>query len=59
MDPRRRLLAFAATLAVITYVDRVCIAQAAPLMEADLKLSKVQIGWAMSIFPTSKAVSYS
>jgi MFS family permease len=50
MDPRRRLLAFAATLAVITYVDRVCIAQAAPLMEADLKLTKAQMGWAMSIF---------
>jgi MFS family permease len=50
MDPRRRLLAFAASLAVITYVDRVCIAQAAPLMQEDLKLTKVQMGWALSIF---------
>lgn len=44
------IVGFAVTLAVITYVDRVCVAQAAPLMREDLKLTKEQMGWALSIF---------
>jgi MFS family permease len=47
---RRSVVAFAVTLAVITYVDRVCIAQAAPDIQADLKLSKEQMGWVLAIF---------
>jgi MFS family permease len=47
---RYGVVAFAVTLAVITYVDRVCIAQAAPLIREDLKLSKVQMGWVLSVF---------
>ena len=46
----RRIIGFAVALAVITYVDRVCIAQAAPHIRADLRLSKEQMGWVLSIF---------
>ena len=47
---RHTVLVFAATLAVITYVDRVCIAQAAPHIQADLGLSAKQMGLAFSAF---------
>src|SRR5262245_45208249 len=47
---RRSVLAFAASLAVLTYVDRVCIAQAAPYMQQELQLSASQMGLAFSVF---------
>jgi len=40
----------AATLSVITYIDRVSISQAAPLITEELGLSRVQMGWAFSAF---------
>src|SRR3954470_9376544 len=43
-------IAFAMTLAIVTYIDRVCISQAAPLITNDLGLSKVQMAWAFSVF---------
>jgi MFS transporter, ACS family, glucarate transporter len=42
--------AFAVTLAVITYIDRVGIAVAVPLIRDELQLSTVQMGWALSAF---------
>jgi len=42
--------AFAVTLAVITYIDRVGISVAAPLIREELSLSPIQIGWALSAF---------
>jgi MFS family permease len=47
---RHGVLWFAATLAIITYVDRVCISQAAPLMQAELGLTKIQMGYAFTAF---------
>jgi sugar phosphate permease len=47
---------FAVTLAVITYIDRVCISQAAPLITRDLGLSTVQMGWALSAFAFAYAL---
>ena len=47
---RHTVLAFAATLAVVTYVDRVCIAQAAPFIRSELGLSASQMGLAFSAF---------
>jgi MFS family permease len=44
------VLFFAVTLAIITYVDRVCISQAAPAMQADLGLTKIQMGYAFTAF---------
>src|SRR4051812_18245275 len=47
---RRTVMAFAASLAVLTYVDRVCIAQAAPYLQQELHLSASQMGLAFSVF---------
>jgi len=47
---------FAVTLAVITYIDRVCISQAAPSMRRDLGLSTVQMGWAFFAFTWAYAL---
>ena len=47
---RYTTIAFAIALAVITYIDRVCIAQAAPAIRNDLGLTAIQMGWAFSVF---------
>lgn len=52
---RHVVLAFAVLLAVITYVDRVCISQAAPRMREDLGLTKEQMGWAFFAFSIAYA----
>jgi MFS transporter, ACS family, glucarate transporter len=44
------VIVFAITLAVITYVDRVCISKAAPLIQHDLGLTKQQMGYAFAAF---------
>ena len=44
------VVVFAMALAVITYVDRVCISTAAPLIRKDLGLSAVQMGWVFTSF---------
>jgi MFS transporter, ACS family, glucarate transporter len=43
-------IAFSVALAVITYIDRVCISQAAPAMRSELGLTGIQMGWAFSVF---------
>ena len=47
---RHGVLWFAAPLAIITYLDRVCISQAAPMMQAELGLTKIQMGYAFTAF---------
>ena len=47
---RHIVTAFAVALAVITYMDRVGISVAAPLIREDLKLTTIQMGWALSAF---------
>ena len=47
---RQVVMWFAVSLAVITYVDRVCISQAAPAMQAELGLTKIQMGYAFTAF---------
>src|SRR4026208_1941082 len=47
---RHTTIVFAMVLAIITYLDRVCISPAAPLISADLGLTKVQMAWAFSVF---------
>ena len=47
---RHAVTAFAVSLAVITYIDRVAIAVAAPLITADLGLSRTQMAWALAAF---------
>ena len=41
---------FAVTLAIVTYIDRVCISFAAPYMRQDLGLSHEQMGTVFSAF---------
>jgi MFS family permease len=44
------VIVFAITLAIVTYIDRVCISKAAPLMQQDLGLTKQQMGYAFAAF---------
>jgi MFS family permease len=53
---RYGVLRFAATLAMITYVDRVCISQAAPVMQVELSLTASQMGLAFSAFAWAYAL---
>jgi MFS family permease len=47
---RFTLLRFTFVLSIITYVDRVCISAAAPVIREELGLSTVQLGWVFSVF---------
>ena len=53
---RHWILGFATTLAVITYIDRVCISQAAGDIQRDVGLTKVQMGWAFAAFAWAYAL---
>ncbi len=50
------VIVFAITLSVITYIDRVCISQAAPKITGDLGLTPVQMGAAFSAFAWAYAL---
>jgi sugar phosphate permease len=47
---RRVLMIFAAALAAILYLDRVCISQSQPLIAGELGLTKKQMGLVMTVF---------
>src|SRR5437667_7246250 len=47
---RERVLGFAFLLAVVTYLDRVCIAAAAPFIMDDLHLTVIQMSVVFSAF---------
>src|SRR4051812_23289968 len=47
---RYQVLAFFAALAAITYLDRICMAQAADPISLALGLDKRQMGWVFSAF---------
>ncbi len=47
---RHWVVVFAISLALISYTDRVVIAQAASNIQADLALSRVQMGWVFFVF---------
>lgn len=49
-NPRRTLLWFAFSLAIVTYLDRVCISAAAPFIMRDLGLSMLQMSLVFSAF---------
>jgi MFS transporter, ACS family, glucarate transporter len=53
---RNWVIFLAVTLAIITYIDRVCISQAAPFIRRDLGLSAAQMGWAFSAFTLTYAL---
>jgi ACS family glucarate transporter-like MFS transporter len=53
---RHKVITFAVALAVITYIDRVCISQAAPLITRDLGFSKNQMAYVFSAFTLAYAL---
>jgi len=53
---RHQVLAFTLVLTAIAYLDRVCIATAAPAIKADLHLSDVQMGYVFSAFTFAYAL---
>lgn len=53
---RRWVVVFAVSLAIIQYIDRVCISQAAPFIAADLELSMQQMGYVFSAFTLAYAL---
>ena len=53
---RHVVTTFAVALAIITYIDRVCISQASPAMRNDLRLTAVEMGWAFSVFSWAYAL---
>jgi MFS transporter, ACS family, glucarate transporter len=50
------IIVFAVTLAIIQYIDRVCISQAAPLISKDLQLTDAEMGWVFSAFTLAYAL---
>jgi len=50
------VVVFAVTLAVIQYIDRVCISQAAPFITTELQLSEQEMGWVFSAFTLAYAL---
>lgn len=53
---RNWVIVFSVALAIVTYIDRVCISQAAPLMTADLNLTKDQMALVFSSFTLAYAL---
>lgn len=53
---RHWVVIFAATLAVITYIDRVCMSQAKVSIAADLNLTSVQMGYVFAAFTVAYAL---
>ena len=50
------VIVFAVALAVIQYIDRVCISQAAPFITRDFLLDETQMGWVFSAFTLAYAL---
>jgi ACS family glucarate transporter-like MFS transporter len=49
-DARRKVIAFSMALAFISYLDRACISQAAPMIARDLHFNTIQMGYIFSAF---------
>jgi MFS transporter, ACS family, glucarate transporter len=49
-DIRRKVISFGMVLAFISYLDRACISQAAPLIARDLHFNTIQMGYIFSAF---------
>jgi sugar phosphate permease len=56
MKVRHRVLGFLSLLAVITYLDRVCISIAGPRIQDALSLNPQQWGWVTGVFTLSYAL---
>ena len=50
------VIVFAVTLAILSYIDRVAISQAAPVISRDLNLTQSQMGYIFSAFAVAYAL---
>jgi MFS family permease len=50
------VIVFAVALAIIQYVDKVCMSQAAPFVQRDLHLNAEQMGWVFGAFTLAYAL---
>jgi MFS transporter, ACS family, glucarate transporter len=50
------VVVFAVALAIIQYIDRVCISQAAPSIRHDLSLTEEEMGWVFAAFTLAYAL---
>jgi MFS family permease len=50
------VIVFAVTLAIIQYIDRVCVSQAAPAIQRDLHFDARKMGWVFSAFTLAYAL---
>ncbi len=50
------VIVFAVSLAVIQYIDRICISQSAPLIAKDLRLGEDKMGWVFAAFTLAYAL---
>src|SRR6185369_6227678 len=50
------VIVFAVTLAVIQYIDRVCISKAMPSIQKELHFSNIQIGYVFGAFTLAYAL---
>ena len=50
------VIVFAVALAIIQYIDRVCMSQAAPSVQQDLHLNPEQMGWVFGAFTLAYAL---
>ena len=53
---RHKVIAFAITLAVLSYIDRVCISQAAPIISKEFNLTKDDMGTVFAAFALAYAL---
>ena len=55
-NARAWVIVFAVTLAILSYIDRVSISQAAPVISRDLNLNKEQMGYVFGAFALAYAL---
>ena len=55
MPYRYRMLGLVASLIIVMYLDRLCIAVAGPRIQADLKFSTTDWGWVIGAFTLAYA----
>ncbi len=55
-NARKWVIVFAIALAILAYIDRVCISMAMPRMRAELGFSPVEVGWIFAAFSIAYAI---
>ncbi|MCC7235721.1 MAG: MFS transporter [Bryobacterales bacterium] len=55
-NARKWVIVFAIALAILAYIDRVCISMAMPRMRAELGFTPVEVGWIFAAFSIAYAL---